>query len=83
MSNKENINSEKFALPYRNIIYIVAGLALMVAGYLLMTGGGTSDPSIFDGEKMFSFRRTVIAPVLILAGIALEIFSIMHKPRKA
>ncbi len=82
MSNKENIKSEKFALPYKNIIYIVAGLALMVAGYLLMTGGGTSDPALFDGEKMFSFRRTVIAPVLILAGIALEIFSIMHKPRK-
>lgn len=83
MSKKEKIESEKFAMPYRNLIYVLAGLVLMIAGYLLMTGGGSKDPSQFNGEAMFSFRRTVISPLLILAGFAVEIFAIMYKSRKA
>jgi uncharacterized membrane protein YphA (DoxX/SURF4 family) len=69
-------------MPAKNLLYILAGLLLMIAGYLLMTGGGSKDPAQFDGEAMFSFRRTVISPLLILAGFAVEIFAIMHKPRK-
>jgi hypothetical protein len=75
------MDSGKFAIPYKNLIYIVAGLFLMIAGYALMTGGGTDDPNVFTGEEMFSFRRIVLAPLFILAGFAVEIFAIMHKPK--
>jgi len=75
------MDSGKFAIPYKNFVYILAGLALMIIGYALMTGGGTTDPDIFPKEEMFSFRRVVLAPVLILAGFIVEIFAIMHKPK--
>ncbi len=76
------MDSGKFAIPYKNLIYIVIGLVFMVIGYLLMIGGGTNDPNVFPVEKLFSFRRVVVAPVLILIGIAVEIFAIMYKPKK-
>ncbi len=75
------MDSGKFAIPYKNLIYVLAGLALMIAGYALMTGGGTDDPAVFTGDEMFSFRRIVIAPVFILLGFAVEIFAIMYKPK--
>ncbi len=75
------MDSGKFAIPFKNLVYILAGLALMIIGYALMTGGGTTDPDIFPKEEMFSFRRIVLAPVIILAGFVVEIFAIMHKPK--
>ena len=74
---KNEIDDRKFALPYRNVLYIIAGFVVMLAGYLLMIGGGSDDPDVFNME-MFSFRRTVLAPVVILAGIVVEIWAIMH-----
>ena len=78
----ENSDNSKFALPLSNVKYILAGLALMILGYVLMSGGGTDNPDVFTGEKMFSFTRIVIAPVLILAGFVVEIFAIMYQPKK-
>lgn len=70
---KEN-NSERMALPMKNIKLIVIGFAVLVLGYVLMVGGGTDDPEVFSWD-MFSFRRIVLAPVIILAGIVLEIIA--------
>lgn len=75
------MNSGKFAIPRKNIVYLLAGLALMIVGYILMTGGGTTDPSVFPEKEMFSFRRVTLAPLFILAGFVVEIFAIMYKPR--
>ncbi|MCK9627764.1 MAG: DUF3098 domain-containing protein [Bacteroidales bacterium] len=72
----------KFAIPYKNIIFVIAGVMLMLIGYALMTGGGTTDPSVFTGEEMFSFRRIVLSPLLILAGVAVEIYAIMYTPKE-
>lgn len=76
----ENKN-DGFALPKKNILYIIAGFAVMLVGYLLMAGGGSDDPNVFNAD-MFSFRRMVIAPVVILAGMAFEIWAIMHVSKK-
>ena len=76
----ENKN-DGFALPKKNILYIIAGFAVMLVGYLLMAGGGSDDPNVFNAD-MFSFRRMVIAPVVILAGMAFEIWAIMYVSRK-
>lgn len=75
------MNSGKFAIPRKNIIYLLAGLALMIVGYILMTGGGTTDPSVFPENEMFSFRRVTLAPLFILAGFVVEVFAIMYKPK--
>ncbi len=76
----ENKN-DGFALPKKNILYIIAGFAVMLVGYLLMAGGGSDDPNVFNAD-LFSFRRMVIAPVVILAGMAFEIWAIMHVSKK-
>ena len=67
-----------FAMPKKNILYIIAGFVVMLVGYALMAGGGSDDPNVFN-EEMFSFRRIVIAPVVIIAGIVIEIWAIMRK----
>ena len=55
---------------------LLAGVVVMISGYILMTGGGSSDPSVFN-FAMFDFRRLVAAPVVILAGIVTIIVAIM------
>lgn len=64
------------ALTPRNCRNILVGLIVMVSGYILMTGGGSSDPQVFNYD-MFDFRRLVAAPVVIILGIVIEIVSIM------
>ena len=60
---------------------MLVGLALMVLGYILMTGGGSSDPQVFN-YAMFAFRRLVLAPVSIVAGIIVIIVAIIRKPKE-
>lgn len=74
---KENMDDAGFAVPKKNILYIIAGFAVMLLGYFLMAGGGSDDPNVFNSE-MFSFRRIVVAPIVILAGMVMEIWAIMH-----
>ncbi|MBQ1886147.1 MAG: DUF3098 domain-containing protein [Bacteroidales bacterium] len=60
-------NKGFFALPKKNLIWMIVGFLVMVAGYLLLCGGGSQDPSAFSPE-IFSFRRLVLAPIVIIAG---------------
>jgi hypothetical protein len=78
MKEKAQLSDERFAVAKKNIIWILAGLLVMALGYLLMIGGGTKDPNVFTGEQMFSFRRIVLAPILIFAGFVFEIWAIMY-----
>lgn len=55
---------------------MLAGLIVMVSGYILMLGGGSDNPEVFN-YAMFDFRRLVAAPVVIIAGIVIEIVSIL------
>ena len=74
---KEKVDDKGFAMPKKNILYIIAGFVVMLVGYALMAGGGSDDPNVFN-EEMFSFRRIVLAPIVIIAGIIVEIWAIMH-----
>jgi len=73
---------DKFPIPQKNILYIAVGLVIMILGYALMTGGGAESPDVFSDE-IFSARRTVFAPILILIGFGVEIFAIMHHPKNS
>lgn len=64
------------AMNARNLKFLLAGLVVMAAGYILMTGGGSSDPKVFN-YAMFDFRRLVAAPIVILCGIAVEVIAIL------
>ena len=69
-------NKDKMALGARELKLMLAGVLVMVAGYILMTGGGSAGPQVFN-YAMFDFRRLVAAPVLILAGIVVEVVAIV------
>jgi Protein of unknown function (DUF3098) len=63
----------------KNYYVLLAGLLLIGAGYLLMIGGGSEDPEVFNPD-IFSFRRITLAPMVCLAGFITIIFAIMWRP---
>lgn len=69
------------AMTPRGLKYLLAGLIVMVSGYILMSGGGSDDPQVFNYE-MFNFRRMVVAPVVIVLGMVIEIVAIMKVFKK-
>lgn len=66
----------KMAITPKGLRLLLLGLIVMVAGYLLMAGGASDDPNVFNYE-MFNFRRMVAAPVVIICGIVIEVVAIM------
>lgn len=72
---------DKMPLSKKSIKLLLAGLIVMVAGYILLAGGGVKDPDVFN-YAMFDFRRLVAAPVVIVAGIVVIIVAIMRKPKE-
>ncbi len=57
------------------------GLAVIILGLLLMIGGKSKDPNVFNPSEVYSFRRITVAPILILGGLVLEIVGIFKKPK--
>ena len=70
-----------FGIAKENYKFFLAGLVLIVLGYLLMMGGGSDDPNKFNPE-IFSFRRITLAPMVCLAGFATIMVAIMRRPKK-
>ena len=64
------------AITPKGLKYLLVGLLVMVSGYILMSGGGSDDPEVFNYD-MFDFRRMVVAPVVIILGIVIEVIAIM------
>jgi hypothetical membrane protein len=64
-----------------NYRWMMIGMAVILLGLLLMIGGKSKDPNVFNPAEVYSFRRITIAPILILAGLVLEIVGIFKKPK--
>ncbi|MDL2320356.1 DUF3098 domain-containing protein [Alistipes sp. OttesenSCG-928-B03] len=65
----------------QNYLLMAVGFGLIVLGFILMTGGGDNDPNAFDAERLYSFRRITLAPILVLAGFVVEIVAILKRPK--
>lgn len=66
----------KMAITPKGLRLLIAGLVVMVSGFILMAGGGSDDPQVFN-YAMYDFRRLVAAPLVIVAGIIVEVVAIM------
>ncbi|TKG90123.1 DUF3098 domain-containing protein [Puteibacter caeruleilacunae] len=77
---KEAPANNGFALGKENYRLLLIGFAIIVLGFLLMIGGGSEDPNVFDDE-VFNFRRITLAPMVVLLGFLFEIYAIMKKPK--
>lgn len=78
-SNKQV--KQEFVFEKKNYKLMLIGLAIIALGFILMSGGASDDPNVFN-EDIFSFRRIRLAPTVILIGFAVEIFAILHNPKK-
>ena len=70
----------KMPMTEKGLRLLLMGLIVMVAGFVLMIGGGTVDPDRFNWV-MFDFRRLVAAPLVIICGIVIEVVAIMARPK--
>jgi len=58
---------------------MIIGVVLIIVGYMLMAGGKSEDPNVFNGDEIFSFRRITLAPIVVLLGYAIEVYAIVKK----
>ena len=78
----ESKNTSMFSKE--NYIWMLAGLILIALGMFLMSGGkSNTDPAVFNKEEVYSPIRITVAPILILAGLIVEVFAIFKKPKAA
>jgi DUF3098 family protein len=64
-----------------NYMWIIAGIVIIAIGLFLMAGGKSDDPNVFDPKEVYSKTRITVAPIVILLGLAVEIFAIFRKPK--
>ncbi len=76
--NTNTESKETFVFGKTNYKYLLIGLGLILLGFILMIGGGSESPDEFN-EGIFNFQRLTLAPILILAGFAVEIYAIMKR----
>jgi hypothetical protein len=62
-----------------NYLLVLLGIVFIAIGFALMAGGGSSDPTVFDAEAVYSFRRITLAPIVVLTGFLIEIVAILKK----
>jgi hypothetical protein len=64
-----------------NLMWMLGGVAIMILGFILMAGGASDDPSVFNPDEVYSTTRITIAPIVILAGLVVLIYSIFRHPK--
>jgi hypothetical protein len=77
---EETTPNTRFAIAKENYKYLIVGFVIIMVGFILMMGGKSTDPAVFNAKELFSFRRITLAPIVVLAGFAFEIWAIMKKP---
>lgn len=75
------VNNPAMPLGKRNYIMILCGIAAIILGFILLSGGGSEDPATQFDYGMFNFRRLYIAPILLLAGFLFGLYAIMYRPK--
>lgn len=75
-------SEDRFPFIRDNYLFMLAGLVIIAIGYLLMVGGGSSDPNQFYPDQIYSWRRITLAPIVIILGFLVEVYAIMKKPGK-
>lgn len=75
-------NEKQFSFVFgkTNYIIMIVGVVLLLLGYILLAGGGSDDPNVFNPE-MFNGRRLYAAPIFIILGLVTEIVAIMYRPK--
>jgi Protein of unknown function (DUF3098) len=79
-ANTEPRGNQVFLFDRSNYMWMIGGVALILIGFMLMSGGKSPDPHQFLYSEIYSFRRITLAPIVVLLGFAVEVYAIMKKP---
>ena len=75
-------NKQEFLFEKVNYKILLIGIAVIALGFILMSGGGSDDPTVFN-DDVFSFRRIRLAPTTVLIGFGITVYAILKNPKKA
>ncbi len=78
-SRAHSSSTEPLLWNKQNYIWIAIGALCILVGLLLMMGGSMDSPDVWNADKIYSFRRVTLAPIVILAGLIIEIYAIFKK----
>ena len=81
MSNETNKATTLFAKE--NYTWMLIGGVIIALGLILMSGGKSADPTVFDTKEVYSTTRITVAPILIVLGLLVEVYAIFKKSKKA
>ena len=79
--NKNMNEQNPFLFDKQNYILMIIGLITIGIGFILMAGGKSDDPNIFNPEEVYSMRRITISPIVVLLGFLIEIYAIFYKSK--
>lgn len=79
---KNNEQKPDFLFDQINYKFLLIGIAVIALGFILMSGGGSTEPKVFN-EDVFSFRRIRLAPTVVLIGFGITIYSIFKNPKSS
>tara|TARA_Y100000389_G_scaffold102756_1_gene99600 strand:- start:1478 stop:1723 length:246 start_codon:yes stop_codon:yes gene_type:complete len=77
---KNKKNTEDFIFEKKNFQVMLIGILFIAVGFVLMSGGGSEDPNVFNPE-IYNFRRIRLAPTLVLIGFGIQVYAILLKPK--
>jgi hypothetical protein len=80
-TNQNTTPENNFLFGKKNYIIMIIGILFIAVGFILMAGGGSDDPAVFN-EEIYNFQRIRLAPTLILIGFGIEIYAIFANPKK-
>ena len=79
---KNNEHKPEFLFDKINYKILLIGIGVIALGFILMAGGGSDDPNVFN-EDIFNFRRIRLAPTTVLIGFGITVYAILKNPKKA
>ncbi len=79
--NKDEQPRQEFIFQKKNYTFMFIGIAFIALGFILMSGGGSDDPNVFNPD-IYNFRRIRLAPTLVLIGLGIEVYAILLNPHK-
>lgn len=81
MKNKKEDSKKEFLFKKKNYTFLFIGLVCMALGFILMSGGQSNDPNVFNPE-IYNFRRIRLAPTLVLIGLGVQVYAILTISKK-
>lgn len=78
---KDNKSTADFAFGKENYMLMIAGIVVIIFGFILLSGGGSDNPNVFNPE-IFSTRRITVAPLVIMLGFIIEIAAVLRKTKE-